>query len=132
MLENKVPFTYTDDIKGYQNAVWDFLLEHSEPSHTGKLWIKFGCDGKKNFENRVLARWKYNYHREDVEAKAKLVKAQEQKFKEDKKAKKEKWRREKKERMALREISKHDGKPITINQDNVYGILSRLKKVFKK
>lgn len=130
MPDNKVPFTYTDDIKGYQNAVWDFLLEHSEPSHTGKLWIKFGTDGKKNFENRVLARWKYNYHREDVLAKAKIIKEQGQKFKEEKKAKKEKWRREKKERMAL--VGKHDGRPVTIDKHSLPGILLNLKKLFKK
>lgn len=84
MGEPPTEFKYTDDIIGYKNAVWDFLLEHSEITTTGKVFIKFHTDGKKNFENRVIGRWKYNYHREDVGAKAERVKEQKRQYKERK------------------------------------------------
>lgn len=68
--ENKPrPFPYSKDIQGYQKAVWDFLLEHSEVQDSGALFIKFHTSGKDNFEKRVLSRWHYGYHRENVEEK---------------------------------------------------------------
>lgn len=126
--ENKT-YRYTPDIEGYQNAVWDFLLEHSDISGTGKYFIKFGCDGKKNFENRVYARWKYNYHREDVEAKAARAEINRIAHQMTKKEKKEAWKRAKKERIALLKMTEHDGKPIEINSNN---FLSVFKKAFFK
>jgi hypothetical protein len=62
-------YYYTPDIQGYQQAVWDFLMEHSELLPSGSLFIKFGASSRQNFENRVLSRWKFNYHREDPQQK---------------------------------------------------------------
>lgn len=63
------PFPYSKDIQGYQKAVWDFLLEHSEVLPSGATFVKFHTSGRDNFEKRVLARWHYGYHREDVDKK---------------------------------------------------------------
>lgn len=63
------PYPYSKDIQGYQKAVWDFLLEHSEVLPSGATFIKFHTSGKDNFQKRVFARWQYGYHREDVEKK---------------------------------------------------------------
>lgn len=99
MSMNHETHRYTTDIKGYQDAVWDYLLEHSEITESGKIFVKFHTDGRKNFENRVLSRWKYNYHREDVRAKA--LKLQETKLQhlKNQKEKKEKYKAEKKARI---------------------------------
>lgn len=67
------PYKYTEDIRGYQDAVWDFLTEHSEVLPSGAMFIKFHTDGKQNFINRVLSRWQYNYHREDPKAKQAMI-----------------------------------------------------------
>jgi len=100
MNTNNETHKYTADIKGYKDAVWDFLLEHSEITKGGKVFVKFHCDGRKNFENRVLSRWKYNYHREDVKAKAQKVEDTKAQYKQQQKQKKQKYKAEKKARIA--------------------------------
>lgn len=49
----------------YRDAVWAFLLEHSDIAPNGKIFVKFHADSRKNIENRIKARYKYEYHRED-------------------------------------------------------------------
>jgi len=113
-------YKYTPDIKGYQSAVWDFLLEHSDITESGKIFIKFHTDSQRNFENRVLSRWKYNYHREDVQKKAEKVIIVKQKHKEESLQKKREYREKKKKRLAeLRE------------QQKTVPIKDFIKKVFK-
>ncbi len=128
-MENRRPFKYTDDIKGYQSAVWDFLLEHSDITPTGKIFIKFHTDGQKNFENRVLARWKYNYHREDVQSKAEIVIERQQGSKKTRKEKKAAYRQAKKDRLGKIEI-KGEGTVVTINEKNIFSMVKRLQKIF--
>lgn len=55
----------SNKIKKYQDAVWDYILEHSDLLPNGNLFVKFHTDSRRAFENRILARWKYNYHRAD-------------------------------------------------------------------
>lgn len=52
-----------------RDAVWAFLMEHCDIQHNGVLFVKFHTDDRANFERRVRARYKYDYHREDVKAK---------------------------------------------------------------
>lgn len=59
-------FQYSRDIQGYQQAVWDFMLEHSDVQESGAMFIKFHTSGRDNFQKRVFARWQYGYHRENV------------------------------------------------------------------
>lgn len=99
-MENE-NFRYTSDIKGYQSAIWDFLLEHSHIEKNGKLFIKFHVEHRKNFENRVLGRWKYNYHREDVQAKAKKLLHQKQQYQLQKRLKKKAYKEQKLARLKL-------------------------------
>lgn len=100
MPDPKNDYIYTPDIKGYQNAVWDFLLEHSEITESGIVFIKFHTNNQRNFENRVLSRWKFNYHREDVQAKANFIEKKKETYKENQKKKKEEYREAKKKRLA--------------------------------
>ena len=55
----------------YQNALWDFVLEHCDVLEGGTLFVKFHTGSRSNFEYRIRARIK-GYHREDVKAKKKL------------------------------------------------------------
>lgn len=52
-------------INEYKKAVWDFLLEHSDITDSGALFIKFHCDDRKNLEKRIIARHN-GYHRNNV------------------------------------------------------------------
>jgi hypothetical protein len=54
-----------ENLKKWKQAVWEFMLEHCDIQQSGALFIKFHCDDRKNFENRVFARLK-GYHRTDV------------------------------------------------------------------
>jgi hypothetical protein len=72
------------DYQKYKDAVWSFILEHCDITSNGSLFIKFHTDNRQNFEKRVWARYKHNYHRESPEEKQKLsiqIKDQRQKEK---------------------------------------------------
>lgn len=51
--------------KEYSDAVWDFLLEHSDLTNNGSLFVKFHTPSRHNFESRIKARVR-GYHREDT------------------------------------------------------------------
>lgn len=53
-------------LQAYQDAVWDFLIEHSDVSSRGALFVKFHTSDRENFEKRVRARAIHNYHRDDA------------------------------------------------------------------
>lgn len=53
------------ELKAYQDAVWDFILEHCDVTDRGSFFVKFHTDDRKNFERRIKARQKYHYHRAD-------------------------------------------------------------------
>lgn len=125
---NQPIYRYTPDIQGYQDAVWDFLLEHSDVTESGKLFIKFHTDDRRNFENRIFARWKYNYHREDVEAKAAKLEIAKITHAITKREKKEKYKADKKARIA----TLNEPKPFVIDEENVIGVFARLRKLINK
>ena len=58
----------------YRDAVWAFLLEHSDIAPNGKIFVKFHADSRKNIENRIKARYKYEYHREEKRPEQKELK----------------------------------------------------------
>lgn len=95
-VSNKTKGGYRNDPEGAFDAVWDFMVEHSEILPSGAYFIKFHAKGKQNVINRFKARFYYGYHREDVHQKKLLAN---QFFLEDqrvRKAKKEKYERSKK------------------------------------
>lgn len=96
-------YLYTPDISGYKDAVWHFILEHSDVSDSGALFTKFHSSGRRNFENRILARWKYQYHREDPVLKGKDQEEKREEFEAQKFAKKDAYKKSKTDRMASRE-----------------------------
>lgn len=95
-------------IESYKQAVWDFILEHSEMLNSGTLFIKFHTSDRANLEKRIRARWKYNYHREDVRAKEAVHEEKQQVFVQTKKKKKEIWKASKEERKAAFEAVRRE------------------------
>ena len=57
--------TPNPELESYKDAVWDFMLEHCDLTERGSLFVKFHASDRRNFENRIKARWKYDYHRKD-------------------------------------------------------------------
>lgn len=87
-----------EDIQKYKDAVWDFLMEHSDILESGAVFVKFHTSGRRNFENRVIGRLKYGYHRGDPVEKNKTHEGLRKHFEETKRAKKERYEKEKKKR----------------------------------
>jgi hypothetical protein len=52
-----------DELRGYQDAVWAYLLEHCDIEPNGTLFVKFHTKGRSTFENHIVGRWRYGYHR---------------------------------------------------------------------
>lgn len=64
-MSSKPPKKGEPTLSEYRDAVWAFLLEHSDITEEGKIFVKFHGDSRRNIENRIKARYKYEYHRED-------------------------------------------------------------------
>ena len=52
-------------LQEWKDAVWDFMLEHSDITDGGSVFVKFHTDGRHNFENRLKGRAVHGYHRDD-------------------------------------------------------------------
>lgn len=57
-----------EKLEAWKNAVWEYLLEHSDMMESGALFVKFHTDDRDTFEDHVYARLKHKYHRTDVGA----------------------------------------------------------------
>jgi hypothetical protein len=74
MFSSTFPYTSSSqrlcppDLTSYKDAVWDFLLEHSDITHGGALFAKFHTSHRADFERRIKARQK-GYHRKDPKTK---------------------------------------------------------------
>lgn len=55
----------SDETRAYMQAVWDFIVEHSDLTERGAFFVKFHMSGKADFEKRVRARLNWGYHRID-------------------------------------------------------------------
>jgi hypothetical protein len=51
------------DLESYKDAVWSYILEHSDLLERGVFFVKFHTNGRPEFEKHIKARWKYGYHR---------------------------------------------------------------------
>ena len=56
----------------YKQAVWQYVLDHSDVTDGGALFVKFHTDSRKSFENHVFGRI-MGYKREDTEMKQSLM-----------------------------------------------------------
>jgi hypothetical protein len=56
-------------LDSYKNAMWSYLLEHSDLQKSGALFVKFHTSDRATFERHIKARWKFGYHRGDPVAK---------------------------------------------------------------
>lgn len=65
-MSSKPPKKGEPTLSEYRDAVWAFLLEHSDIDKGGKIFVKFHADSRRNIENRIKARYKYEYHREEA------------------------------------------------------------------
>lgn len=104
-----------EDVKDYQDAVWDFVLEHCDITENGAYFVKFHTTSRANLEKRLRARIKHNYHRiddrtgethkEKEERATKLRTA----FVMSKEAKRERWEADRDERKAkLAEVKRQN------------------------
>lgn len=57
------------ELQGYKDAVWSYILEHSDLVNRGTLFVKFHTSGRIAFEKHLKGRWKYGYHRGDPQKK---------------------------------------------------------------
>lgn len=98
----KSPFD--DELKKYQDAVWAYLVEHSDITREGSYFIKFHTKDRSTFEKHVKGRHKYGYHRiddrteETHEEKERRATATQQFYQAEKKRKKEAWKASREER----------------------------------
>lgn len=60
--------SYVKELQRYKDAVWSYVLEHSDLTPEGKFFVKFHTSGRPNFEDHVFARMG-GYHRGDPTAK---------------------------------------------------------------
>lgn len=104
MRENE--YIYTPDITGYKKAVWDFLLEHCDMLPSGALFVKFHIDSRHTFENRVLGRWKHNYHRDGFRERKNDHQELRKATEEEKAAKRAKWLKDRQDKALRRAEAK--------------------------
>jgi len=60
-----IPPVPTDELKSYRDAVWAYLLEHSDITENGAIFIKFHTKNRADFEKHIKGRWIHGYHRID-------------------------------------------------------------------
>ena len=95
------------ELQAYKNAVWQFLIEHSDITDGGSLFVKFHTSGRRNFENRIKGRSVYGYERKDTRLNMTPKEKEElhinlTKIKNDtKKTKREKWKASEEERKRI-------------------------------
>lgn len=93
------------DLEAYKRALWEYLLEHSDITKSGSLFVKFHVTTKSRFEGHVNARVN-GYHRGDPKEKEALVAKIGQEHKQKKILKKVMWKEEKKKRQAIMDFVK--------------------------
>lgn len=103
-----------NEIQKYKDAVWAYLIEHSDITDRGAFFIKFHTKDRTTFEKHVLGRYGYGYHRidertnetyEQKQARAMTTKAAAHAEKEAKRAK---WKADKDERRRIMEAVKRE------------------------
>lgn len=100
----------------YMDAVWDYMLEHSDITHGGNLFVKFHTDSRRSFEKHVIARVK-GYHRNDVKEKEALLVLTGNRFASEKSRKRAENKRQKLERIEkYNEIQKQVRRVSKINK----------------
>lgn len=93
-------FTHTAASKKYADAVWDYVLEHSDIAPGGTLFVKFHTKSKNALDGHIQARIR-GYHRGDPREREVMLQNEEERSKAMKaatKAKAEQKRLEKKAR----------------------------------
>ena len=80
-------------VKKYQDAVWDYIMEHCDITESGIYFVKFHTKNRKQFEGHIFNRVD-GYHREDPISKEVAGVAISEMFKKDKQYKKNRYIRE--------------------------------------
>lgn len=123
------------DVQDYKDAVWSFLVEHTQVLPTGKMFVKFHTDGQLNFEKRVRARLR-GYHREDWESKNKKQVEQRERWKQEQKEKHEKYEKERRERRRNTVLSQKEiiraHKRLARSKWFIYKIAYKIKRLWQK
>lgn len=97
------------DIQKYKDAVWDYLLEHSDITKGGSLFVKFHTKNRTTFEGHINARIK-GYHREDPKEKQNSLDTKALEHDIIKVKKKEKWKADRDERRKIMEDVKFENR----------------------
>lgn len=71
-----------EEYKAYRDAVWDYLIEHSDIASGGALFVKFHTRDRGQFESHVESRMKYDYHRGNPAEKKAEIERRKQKLEE--------------------------------------------------
>lgn len=85
------------ELEAWKDAYWDYLLEHSDITEGGALFVKFHTRSRRVFEGHVFARVR-GYHRGDPRAREKEMEVKAVVKVKVKKMKHEKWKADKDER----------------------------------
>lgn len=62
-IQVKQFFTIEEEYEGFRQAIWDYLMDHSEIVSGGNFFVKFHMSNRVEFEKHVVARMVYGYHR---------------------------------------------------------------------
>lgn len=90
-----------EELEAFKDALWDFFLEHCDVERSGAYFIKFHASGRANIEKRIMARHKYNYHREDPRMKETIGVLTAEAHMRNKRKKHEVWKANKDERRRI-------------------------------
>lgn len=103
-MSRKKPPQFT--LEEWQDATWQYLLEHSDITTHGALFVKFHTNDRISFEKRIRARIK-GYTRDDSRLNMTVVEKKQHHERlrtehvEKKKTKREKWKATQEERRAI-------------------------------
>jgi len=116
-------------LQRHKNAVWDYILEHSDVTENGALFVKFHVTSRTQFEGHVNSRINDHYHRHDTRTdethkeKDSRSSTLRNKHKKTKKVKREKWKASQAERRKILEA---------VKRENEMRHLSPIKKFLRK
>lgn len=94
-------YIHDEHSKAYADAVWDYVLEHSDIAPGGALFVKFHTKSKKTLDDHIKARVN-GYHRGDPRQKELLIQSEKERRKAIHEATKEKAAQKKAEKKARR------------------------------
>ncbi len=111
-----------EELESWKDAVWSYLIEHSDITREGSFFVKFHTKDRSTFEKHIKGRHKYGYHRVDDRTdethieKEKRAAATRAFFQSEKKRKHEKWKATQEERRKIfAELKERNSRPQVVH-----------------